>query len=260
MLGALGHPDAAAPMIAALDGLDSDVNRSVVARELTKLPASADLEKAFQGAFEKVAPTTLIPPGNNARAQLLEASARFYDTQLVPWLLKQVKDAKGGDNEKGVVKTAGLVAAIKLTNKAQLADVKAAVDKDGTDLEKQAFSLASDVVTACGDQVSCYLAKVQEPAAQAEKTQFAGIKAAYMLGILGDAKAATDIAAALPKIKNAAVRYAAVASIDKLTPKDAGPVADALQKVVDENKAKDDRNMMQADAPVKEIIYRLRAR
>jgi len=28
----------------------------------------------------------------------------------------------------------------------------------------------------------------------------------------------------------------------------------------DENKAKDDRNMMQADAPVKEIVYRLRAR
>jgi len=34
----------------------------------------------------------------------------------------------------------------------------------------------------------------------------------------------------------------------------------ALQKIVDENKAKDDRNMMQADAPVKEIVYRLRAR
>ena len=38
------------------------------------------------------------------------------------------------------------------------------------------------------------------------------------------------------------------------------PVADALQKIVDENKAKDDRNMMQADAPVKEIVYRLRSR
>jgi hypothetical protein len=37
-------------------------------------------------------------------------------------------------------------------------------------------------------------------------------------------------------------------------------VADALQKVVSDNKAKDDRNMMQSDAPVKEIINRLRAR
>lgn len=260
VLGAMGHPDAAGPMIAALEGMDSDVNRAVVARELTKLPVSPDLEKAFQTAFEKIAPTTLIPPGNNARAQLLESVARFYDASQVPWVLKQVKDAKGGDNEKGVVKTAGLVAAIKLMNKSQIADVKAAVEKDGTELEKQALGVASEVVTACGDQASCYLAKIQEPAAQQEKTQFAGIKAAYMLGMLGDASTATQIAAALPKIRNAAVRFAAVAAVDRLTPKDGAPVADALQKIVDENKAKDDRNMMQADAPVREIIFRLRAR
>jgi hypothetical protein len=63
-----------------------------------------------------------------------------------------------------------------------------------------------------------------------------------------------------PKVKNAAVRFSAVQAIDHLTQKEPAPVADALQKIVDENKAKDDRNMMQADAPVKQILYRLRAR
>jgi hypothetical protein len=260
VLGAIGSADAAGPLAAAIDATDSDVTRAVLARELTKLPASPESEKALQAAFEKVAPTALIPPGANARSQLIESAARFYDAALVPWVLKQVKDPKGGENEKGVVKTSGLVTAIKLMKKDQTADVKAAVEKDGTDVEKQALALATDVVTACGDQASCYLAKVQETAAQAEKTQFAGIKAAYMLGMLGDASTPSQIVAALPKIKNAAVRFAAVSAIDKLTPKDGAAVADALQKIVDENKAKDDRNMMLADSPVKEIILRLRAR
>jgi hypothetical protein len=69
-----------------------------------------------------------------------------------------------------------------------------------------------------------------------------------------------EIVKQLPKVKNAAVRFSAVQAIDHLTQKESTPVADALQKIVDENKAKDDRNMMQADAPVKEIVYRLRAR
>jgi hypothetical protein len=56
------------------------------------------------------------------------------------------------------------------------------------------------------------------------------------------------------------VRFSAVSAIDHLTQNQPAPVADALQKIVDENKAKNDRNMMQADAPVKEIVYRLRAR
>jgi hypothetical protein len=96
--------------------------------------------------------------------------------------------------------------------------------------------------------------------AQEEKTQFMGIKAAYMLAILGNAGTSMEIVKQLPKVKNAAVRFSAVSAIDHLTQNQPAPVADALQKIVDENKAKNDRNMMQADAPVKEIVYRLRAR
>src|SRR5262249_4760457 len=126
--------------------------------------------------------------------------------------------------------------------------------------EKDAFKLSADVVNGCGNNVGCYLSKVQEPAAQEEKTQFTGIKAAYMLAIYGNTGTAMEIVKVLPKVRNAAVRFAAVSALDHLPQKDTGAVADALQKIVDENKAKDDRNMMQADAPVKEIVYRLRAR
>ena len=261
VLGAIGRGDATSPMLLALENADSDVTRSVVARELTKLPSKPEIVKAFQAAYEKVSPTALMPPaGQNARSQLLEAASHFYDPQIVPWLLKAVKDAKGGENEKDAVQLAAIVSAIKLMNKGQAADVKVAVDKEGTSIEKDAFKLSADVVNGCGDNVGCYIAKVQEPAAQEQKTQFIGIKAAYMLSILGNAGTSMEIVKQLPKVKNAAVRFSAVQAIDHLTQKESAPVADALQKIVDENKAKDDRNMMQADAPVKEIVYRLRAR
>jgi len=261
VLGAIGRPDAIGPMIAALDSADSDATRAIIARELTKLPPKPESERAFQAAFEKVSPNTILPPaGQNARSQMMEAAAHFYDPQLVPWLLKQVKEAKGGDNEKDVVQSAALVTAIKLMNKGQAGDVKAAVDKEGAAEEKDAFKLSADVVNGCNDNVGCYTSKIQEPAAQEQKTQFMGIKASYMLAIYGNAGTSMEIVKQLPKVKNAAVRFASVSAIDHLTQTAPAPVADALQKIVDENKAKDDRNMMQADAPVKEIVYRLRAR
>jgi hypothetical protein len=203
----------------------------------------------------------LLPPSeSNARGQLVEAAAHFYDAQLVPWLLKVIKTTKGTEDERNVVQTSALVTAIKLMNKSQLADVKAAVDKEGTMIEKDANKLASAQVAACGENIGCYLSQLQEPGSQEEKTQFTGIKAAYMLGIIGNAGTSMEIVKAMPKVKNASVRFTAASAIDHLTQKDAGPVSEALQKIVDDNKAKDDRNMMQADAPVKEVVYRLRAR
>src|SRR5260221_3718652 len=260
MLGAIGRGEAAGPMMQVLESADSDITRAVIAGELTKLPTKPELVRAFQAAFEKVGPTTLMPNGQNARAELVESAGRFYDPQLVAWSLKQIKEAKGGENEKNAVQIAGLVTAIKLMNKGQAGEVKAAVDKEGTPIEKDAFKLAADVVNGCADNVGCYTSKIQEPAAQEEKSQFMGIKAAYMLAILGNAGTSMEIVKQLPNVRNAAVRFSAVSAIDHLTQSQTAPVADALQKIVDENKAKDDRNMMQADAPVKQILYRLRAR
>ncbi len=272
-LGAIGRPETVEPLIKAVETADSDINRTIMARELTKFPATPASLKTFQAVYEKIAPALLIPPGSNARASLVEAASHFYDPQLVPWLLKQIKDAKGTEDEKKEVQASALVTVIKLMKKDQLGggdgkgkgkdqggDIKAMVDKVGTQVEKDAFKLAADVVNACSDNVGCYLSKAQEAVAQEEKTQFIGIKAAYMLGILGNAGTAMDIAKQLPKIRHAAVRFSVVSSVDHLAQKDTGPVADALQKVVDADKAKEDRSLMMADAPVKEIIHRLRAR
>jgi HEAT repeat protein len=254
MLGGVGRDEALGPLMKALQTANSDVDRAVVARELAKLTPTPETLKAFQAAFDKVSPATLIPPGQSARTQLIEEAAHFYDPSLVPWLLKQAKATKGD------VRMSALLSAIKLMTKVRMAEVKKAVDMVGTEIEKDAYRIAADVLNACGEKVDCYLAKVQDPTSQEEKTQFAGIKCGYMLALLGNPETGMEIARELPKIRNAAVRYAAVSAIDHLVRNDALPVADALQKVVDENKAKGDPSMIQADRSVKQVIYRLRAR
>ena len=260
VLGAMGHPDATGPMIEALNAATSELDRAVIARELTKLPGTPETVKAFQAAFEKISPSTALPPySNNARATLLEHATYFYDSELVPWLLKQAESAKGDDVEAVNVRETALVTAIKLMNKAQVPDVQKAVDKFGKAVEGE-FKLASEVVTACDDQFACYLSKVQESELQDQAKQFAGIKAGAMLGVRGEPSQAQAVAEALPKIKNAAIRFAALSSLNHLVRKDAGPIVAVLEKMIEEDAAKGDANRIQANDAVKQVVYRLRAR
>jgi len=260
MLGGIGHPDATAPMLEALSSARSESTKAVIARALTSLPATPETVKAFQAAFEQISPSTMIPPVFNARELLMEESVRFYDPELVPWILKQVSSAKGEEHEKGVVQTAGLVSAIKLMNKAQMPEVQKAVEKFGSPIEKEAFAMASEVVTACDDQFACYLSKTQESEVQEQNKQFLGIKAGTMLAVRGEASQAQAIVEVLPKIKNGAVRFATVAALNHLVRKDTAPVVAALEKLIAEDEAKGDADRIQSNEPVKQVLYRLRAR
>jgi hypothetical protein len=261
VLGAIGRAEAVAPLLRALASTKSDTTRAVIARELTKFARTPELEKGFMAAFEKVSPTTVMLPWEQpARPELLEAAAHLYDPGLVPWLLKQIQTARGSDDQKAAVKAAALVSAIRLMNKGDVGRVQSALERAGTPIERNEFELAKGVVDECGENVDCYVSKLVDPAALADKPQFAGIKAGYMLAILGKADTSRAILKVFPAIRNAAVRYIAVSAIDHLTQTDPLPVANALQAIIDEDRAKNDRNMMAADAPVRQIVYRLRAR
>jgi hypothetical protein len=85
---------------------------------------------------------------------------------------------------------------------------------------------------------------------------FAGVKAAYMVGMLGDTRAAMEVVKLVPSIRQADVREAALLAVDHAVQKDTVSVADALQKVVDDQSG---------DGPltstaVEQVVYRLRAR
>lgn len=269
ILATIGRDEAAPALIDAMNSAD-DLSRAIIARELTKLPKTPDTVKAFQAAYEKTPLSLDIPPGDGAKEALLEASTSFFDASFVPWIVKTAKEAKGEDSDVEPVREASLLAAAKLMTKDQIPVVDElynlkinGADGKPTTLGKgfeKEYKIAQDVLGACGDKVECYLAKVADPASQDQKTQFQGIKSAYMLGVLGNADVRTKIIGEMPKISNAAVRFVSVSVIDYLSPKGDKAIADSLQKIVDEAEASKDASKIAGNAPFKTIIYRLNAR
>ena len=252
-LGAIGRVDARSPMIQALKSADNEMNRAVVARELAALPGNPDATKAFQAGYDKVPPTASIWPSMfAARPALLTASARFYDAELVPWLLTQANAAKGKDEE---TLSAALSSAIKLMKGAHIAKVKVVVDKIGGEKEKSAFQGATELLGKCAEEVDCYIAKLKDDDAGGGMV---GVKAAHMVGMLGDTRAGMEVVKLLPSLRNADVRAAAVLAIDHAVQKDAAPVADALQKLVDDRSG--DAPAALSSTAAEQVVYRLRAR
>jgi hypothetical protein len=221
--------------------------------------------KAFLDVLQKMPPSVDIPPGITAVPMLTESLGAYYDSSVVEMLIKRGTDAKGSDDDKHVIRDAAMSTMIKLMRKEQIAAVEKAINDwnpkpDDAKLEKAAFKRASAVLTACGDKVECYLAKLEEPAVQEKDEQFTGIKAAYMLGILGNDATRAEIVKRLPRIKNAAIKFAAGQALDHLAPNGDKAAADEISKIIDANVAKGDRNVIQGDAPLKQILPRLLAR
>jgi hypothetical protein len=250
-LGAIGRIEGRAPMIQALKSADNEVIRAVIARELAALPPSPDSTKAFRGAYDKVPALASVWPSNfAARPALLTASARFYDAEMVPWLLAQASAAKEKDDEQ---KSAALTSAIKVMRGTHVAKVKAIVDKIGHEREKSAFSVSAELLAKCAEDVDCYLARLKDGDAS---EGFVGIKAAHMVGMIGDSRAGMEMVKLLPSLRNAETRTALVLAVDRVVQKDARAVADALEKLlVDKGE----------DGPLvgtvaERVVHRLRAR
>jgi len=255
-LGTIGHASAAPALIQALQSSENETNKAVILRELTKLPPTAEIKEAFKSGFAALSASAAIMPGQPAQPQLAEAASSFFDPELVPWLLQRTAAAKKDEE----LRSALLVSAIKLMTAEQVASVSAAVDKFGTDLEKGALTQAASVLKACGKEVACYLDATTKSANQSEKTQFAGIKAAYMVGVYGNEKVRDQLASSIDGVTNAAVRFTASKVIDFLSPKGSTAVADQLQKLIDGNVKRGAQDKIAGDAPLKQVVYRLRSR
>jgi hypothetical protein len=92
------------------------------------------------------------------------------------------------------------------------------------------------------------------------KSQFTAIKAGYMLGVYGNDQTADDVTKHMDMFDNAAVRFVAAQVIDRLSPKGSAATANALQKIIDKNAKSADKDRMQGDEPLKQVMYRLRSR
>jgi HEAT repeat protein len=260
VLGTVGRPEALPTMIGALEKADNDTNRAVIARELTKIPATSESKQAFKTAYEKISIESVVPPGLNALQMLTEAAGQFYDPTMVPWLLERAEATKGAGEDKKALQTAITVTALKLAKPDQLDSVKAAVDKYGTKLEKDLYEQVEKIVKACGDRSACYLAEIEKSQNQDQKNQFVGIKAGYMLPIYGNEQTRGEVIQRLESIDNASVRFVAAQAIDALSPKGSKEAATTLKKIIDKNVESADQNKIQADAPLKQVMYRIEAR
>jgi PBS lyase HEAT-like repeat len=258
ILGTVGHPGGAKPLIAALSTEKDDSNKAVIARELAKIPATPDSKQAFKTAFESLPLDATVPPGGNALEQLAESASRFYDPDLVGWLLDRADGLKGNDDDKKAVQSAIVVTALKLAKANQIGQVKVAVNKYGTQIEKDALALAEKELKACGDRAACYLAAIQKQENQEPKTQFAAIKDGYMIAILGGDS--NELVAALDKIDNAAIRFVAANVVDFLSPKGSKPLSEKLNSIIQKNAKSADRDKAAGDSALKQVMYRLDAR
>jgi hypothetical protein len=116
------------------------------------------------------------------------------------------------------------------------------------------------LVTACSSDAGCYLTALTKSENQDQNKQFVGIKAGYMLAVLGNEQIRDKLVDSLGSINNAALRYVSAQVIDKLSPKGSKAVSDKLAKIIETNDKSADREKAAGDAPLKQVMYRLDAR
>ena len=260
ILGTIGRPDTIGPMIAALNSETDDSNKAVIARELAKIPATDESKQAFKKAFSSIALDAEIPPAGSALETLSESAGQFFDSSMVDWLLERAAKTKGSEEDRKSLQLAVTVTALKLAKPDQMPQVKTAVDKYGTKLEKDAFAMVDKLLKACGDRVPCYVTALQKGENQDRANQFVGIKAGYMIGILGNEQNRDEVVSGIASVTNAALRSVSATVIDHLSPKGSKEVAGKLNAVIEKNAKSPDREKSAGDSPLKQVMYRLESR
>ena len=269
ILSTLGREDGSAALLETMDKGD-DLARAIIARELPKLPKTDATIKAFQAAYEKTPTSLSIPPSSGARESMIEASSDFFDASIIPWVVKTAVDLKGEADSVDPIRASSFQTVLKVMKADQIAEADKlnGIKADGPDgkpstlgkaYEKE-YKITTDMLKACGDKIDCYFGKLLEPASQEEKTQFQGMKALYMIGVLGGPEVRQKLIDTLPKLNNAALRFITGKIIDHHSPKGDTALATALQKIVDDGEATKDPIKIQGNNSFKTVIYRLNAK
>jgi hypothetical protein len=259
----LSRPAGKAAILEALAAADGDQNRTILAQSLVHYPPDATIVGAFLDAYKKIPATATIAllNGANAHGALTQASAQFYQPNLTDWLIKEINGAKGEAADE--MQLFALDAAIKLMQPNQVAEVGAAVAKQGTPREKEMFKLASAVVAKCGTDGSCYVKVLDDPIPSSPPTAGeTAVKASWMAAEYGVGNAAIRNALVdkVDQVKQPGARLALCEAIDFLAPGGDTAIADKLDKLVEADQAKGDKNLMMGDDVVVKVAQRLRAR
>ena len=270
ILAAIGREEATPHLLEVMRSADL-TTRTFLAGEIVKLPRTPATVKAFQSAYE-LAPIAPPPRAEGrGREALLAALPQLFDATLTPWIVSTAMEAKGGAADVEAVRGASLIAAMKLMTVDQasvvekLLRIRIGAPKGKPITLRQVFhrdyQLAAALVTACAAEVACYLKTLSEPTSQALETQFRGVKAATMVGILGGAGDAMRLADQMPALYNATVRLAALLAMDHLAPQGNQEVAQRLEALLEKaGAAAGSERPSGVDPAMKILLYRLLAR
>jgi hypothetical protein len=196
---------------------------------------------------------------------LLDVAPNFFDASLVPWIAGTLRRMKGDADDLDPIRERAMEATLKLATASQvkildeIARTKLAEGTLGQEYEKE-INLAKELLGRCAAGVDCYLATLTDPQVNSDDKQAMGIKAAYQIGVLGNADVRAKIIDAYPRITQPAIRFAALTVVDALSPKGDRGIARQLQKIVDDATASKDMDRIRFNPTVKQFIYRLEAR
>jgi HEAT repeat protein len=252
VLGASSRAEAGPALIAMIEAEQDETLRTVFVDELSRVPGTAETKEAFKKAFART-PAKFMPG-------LAESAGRFCDADFVPWMLETAGSIKGDQEERELAQLALVQTALKLAKPSQIPSVKDAIDRFKADRAKSLIAKIEPLAQKCKEDAACYLEALKSPDNQSEANQFVGIKAGYMVAILGNEQTRDQLVAGLKPITNASLRHVAGQSIDVLTPKGSKSIAEKLRVIIDENAKSPDKEKAQGDNSLKQVMYRLEAR
>ncbi len=228
------------------------------------MPSDPKVTEAFKKVWEKTSPSLSIPQGN-AIEVLTGTAGSFFDPELAGWIGEKAAEMKGEDAP--YAQAAAISMLMKVARKKEWATVELLSAKKitypkvstvGKAYEKELEKLKK-AVDEFNEDVACWEKKLTASSSQQKANQIVGIKAGYMLAAAGD-EGRKKLAAAIPRISNDAIRFVAVAAVDRLSPKGDKALADQFQALIDKATEQRDKKKLQAYEPLKTVIYRLQAR
>jgi hypothetical protein len=273
-LGWISRPAGRDAVLGMAPKADSDATRQAFGVAIAKFPEAEKSWPTYKGLYDGIKGDT--DADLMARAALAQASSQFYKPELVDWLVKEIKGAKG--DSATALQLPALEAAIKLMTPQSQKTVGDIVTKLNTEMDrigsqqekgtarllKSMYDGASAVLAQCQQNASCYATVLGEPIQTGkEGANTKAIKAAWMTVIFAGAardQVRGDLVQRLDKVKNPGARLAVVEAIDRLAPTGDPAAATALEKIVEQDKSSGDKLLLQADDSVVKVALRLRAR
>jgi hypothetical protein len=247
----LGRRDAEAAVIDALGHTD-ELGKGKVALALPHLPPSAAVRGAFRKVYEASPLDLDVSAEFHGVEALLRAAPAFLDAELTPWLVDRAVAMQGTDTELAPFRDAALWAAMMLMTEEQLGKVGELAALVSPDKYEADMRAAKDLLGRCHREVSCFLGALP-PLGAEEGKRFEHLKAATMAAMLAVDGDVPRLATAVLERRDATLRRAIAAGIERLRPDGDASLADELEKRLGEIGNLD-------DPVVRVTIGRLRAR